>query len=62
MERAASGLRTVESLSRIRFVKEVLGGEPKVADWKSWRRGDPDPYTPEAFTENAAKRIVLCEA
>jgi len=40
----------------------VYGDDPAHVDWKSWRRGEPDPYSPEGFTDKAAKRILLCEA
>ena len=39
----------------------IYGDDPEIADWKNWERGQPCPYCPEAFTEKAAKRIVLCE-
>ena len=41
-------------------LKRVYGDDPRFVDWKSWRPGEPDPYSPEGFTENAAKRILLC--
>jgi SAM-dependent methyltransferase len=40
----------------------VYGDDPAHVDWKSWRRGEPDPYSPQGFTAKAAKRILLCEA
>ena len=40
----------------------IYGDDPRFADWKNWRRGEPDPYCPEGFTERAAKRILLCRA
>jgi len=43
-------------------ILRIYGDDPKIVDWKSWQRGDPSPYTPEGYTENAAKRIVLCQA
>ncbi len=41
-------------------LQRVYGDDPRSVDWKSWRRGEPDPYSAEGFTENAAKRILLC--
>ncbi len=40
----------------------VYGDDPAHVDWKSWRRGEPDPYSPAGFTDKASKRILLCEA
>ena len=40
----------------------VYGDDPKIVDWKRWKRGEPMPYSIEGFTENAAKRILLCQA
>jgi SAM-dependent methyltransferase len=40
----------------------VYGDDPAKVDWKSWRRGEPDPYSIDGFTEKAAKRILLCRA
>lgn len=40
----------------------VFGDDPRIADWKNWQKGDAHPYCVEAFTENAAKRILLCRA
>jgi len=40
----------------------VYGDDSAHVDWKSWRRGEPDPYSPEGFTDKAAKRILLCQA
>ena len=40
----------------------VYGDDPEFVDWKKWRRGEPDPYSPEGFTAKAAKRILLCQA
>lgn len=39
----------------------VYGDDPAHVDWKSWRRGEPDPYSPAGFTDKAAKRILLCQ-
>jgi len=39
----------------------IYGDDPKVVDWKSWKRGEPTPYSTKGFTENAAKRILLCQ-
>ncbi|MBN1917723.1 MAG: class I SAM-dependent methyltransferase [Verrucomicrobia bacterium] len=36
------------------------GDDPAVVDWKNWRRGEPYPYSPEGFTDNAGKRVLLC--
>jgi len=40
----------------------IYGDDPSAVDWKSWQRGEPDPYSVEGFTDRAAKRILLCEA
>lgn len=40
----------------------LYGDDPKFVDWKNWRRGEPDPYSVEGFTDSAAKRILLCQA
>jgi SAM-dependent methyltransferase len=39
----------------------IYGDDPKFVDWKSWRRGEPDPYSMEGFTAKASKRILLCQ-
>jgi hypothetical protein len=39
----------------------VYGDDPKMVDWKSWKKGAPEPYSMKGFTENAAKRILLCQ-
>ena len=41
-------------------LKRIYGDDPKLVDWKSYQRGEPTPYSPAGFTENAAKRILLC--
>jgi 2-polyprenyl-3-methyl-5-hydroxy-6-metoxy-1,4-benzoquinol methylase len=38
----------------------VYGDDPAVVDWRSWRRGEPYPYSPEGFTDNSGKRVLLC--
>jgi SAM-dependent methyltransferase len=40
----------------------IYGDDPEVVDWKSWERGQPQPYSVEGFTEKAGKRILLCQA
>lgn len=40
----------------------VYGDDPALVDWKKWRWGEPDPYSPAGFTDKAAKRILLCQA
>lgn len=39
----------------------IYGDDPAKVDWKSWRRGEPEPYSTDGFTEKAAKRILLCQ-
>lgn len=39
----------------------IYGDDPAKVDWASWRRGDPEPYSTDGFTEKAAKRILLCQ-
>lgn len=38
----------------------IYGDDPEKVDWKSYRRGDPLPYSTDGYTEKAAKRILLC--
>jgi len=38
----------------------IYGDDPKIADWKSWRRGEPYPYSTAAFTDECAVRTLLC--
>jgi hypothetical protein len=38
----------------------VHGDDPAVVDWKNWQPGEPYPYSPEGFTDNAGKRVLLC--
>jgi ABC-2 type transport system ATP-binding protein len=40
----------------------IYGDDPKIVDWKNWQRGEPEPYSFEGFAEDAAKRILLCQA
>lgn len=40
----------------------VYGDDPAKVDWKSFQRGEPQPYATHGFTDKAAKRIVLCQA
>ena len=40
----------------------IYGDDPAKVHWKSWRRGEPEPYSTDGFTEKAAKRILLCRA
>ena len=39
----------------------VYGDDPAKVDWDAFERGEPYPYSTGGFTEQAAKRIVLCE-
>ncbi len=39
----------------------IYGDDPKIADWKNWKKGEAFPYLPEAYTDQAALRIFLCE-
>jgi len=39
---------------------DVYGDDPAKVDWKEFRRGEPYPYAVEGFTDQAAKRILLC--
>lgn len=39
----------------------IYGDDPEKVDWKSYRKGDPTPYSVEGFTERAAKRVLLCQ-
>lgn len=38
----------------------VYGDDPARVDWKNWRRGEPYPYSPEGFSDNSGKRVLLC--
>ena len=40
----------------------VYGDDPAVVDWHEFRRGEPWLYSPDGFTDDAAKRIMLCRA
>ena len=40
----------------------VYGDDPAVVDWRSFRRGEPWPYSPEGFADGSGKRILLCRA
>jgi len=40
----------------------IYGDDPAVTNWEQYESGAPYPYTPEAFTSNSAKRILLCRA
>jgi hypothetical protein len=39
----------------------IFGDDPEVVDWESYESGAPYPYSVEGFTQNAAKRILLCQ-
>jgi len=39
----------------------IYGDDPEVVDWESYESGAPYPYAVEGFTQNAAKRILLCQ-
>jgi len=39
----------------------IYGDDPAKVDWDAFERGEPYPYSTDGFTEQAAKRIVLCE-
>jgi len=38
----------------------IYGDDPKIADWKNWRHGEPYPYSTAAFTDECAVRTLLC--
>ena len=42
-------------------VLEIYGDDPAKVDWDAFEGGEPYPYSADGFTEQAAKRIVLCE-
>jgi SAM-dependent methyltransferase len=39
----------------------IYGDDPAKVDWDAFELGEPYPYSTGGFTEQAAKRIVLCE-
>jgi 2-polyprenyl-3-methyl-5-hydroxy-6-metoxy-1,4-benzoquinol methylase len=39
---------------------DVYGDDPAKVDWDSFEPGTPYPYSTDGFTEQAAKRILLC--
>ena len=39
----------------------IYGDDPAKVDWDAFERGEPYPYSADGFTQQAAKRIVLCE-
>ncbi len=39
----------------------IYGDDPRIADWKNWKDGEPYPYCVDGFTEKAGKRILLCQ-
>jgi len=39
----------------------IYGDDPAKVDWGSFEQGEPYPYSTAGFTEQAAKRIVLCQ-
>ncbi len=41
---------------------DVSGDDPAKVDWDAFTSRDPYPYSPDGFTEQAAKRIILCRA
>jgi 2-polyprenyl-3-methyl-5-hydroxy-6-metoxy-1,4-benzoquinol methylase len=43
-------------------ILDIYGDDPAKVDWDSFERGDPYPYSPDGFAEQAAKRILLCQA
>jgi SAM-dependent methyltransferase len=40
----------------------IYGDDPAIVDWEHYESSAPYPYTPEAFTAESAKRILLCRA
>jgi len=40
----------------------VYGDDPAVVDWSQFNEGEPWLYSPEGFTDAAAKRVLLCRA
>ncbi len=39
----------------------IYGDDPAKVEWDAFERGEPYPYSADGFTQQAAKRIVLCE-
>ncbi|MCJ7749689.1 MAG: class I SAM-dependent methyltransferase [Armatimonadetes bacterium] len=39
----------------------IYGDDPAKVDWDAFERGEPYQYSTGGYTEQAAKRIVLCE-
>ena len=40
----------------------IYGDDPAKVNWEAFLPGEPYPYSIDGFTEQAAKRIVLCQA
>jgi 2-polyprenyl-3-methyl-5-hydroxy-6-metoxy-1,4-benzoquinol methylase len=38
----------------------IYGDDPQIVDWSKWKKGEAFPYSIEGFTDQAAKRILLC--
>jgi hypothetical protein len=51
-----------QTFLRLTASGKLRGDDPARVDWDAFERGEPYPYSTDGFTEQAAKRIVLCQA